>query len=101
MFCHYFCSHFGILHKVVATRAGPGPGPSEQVDPRLLEKTDLLLNLTVMVKSLFLTKCRMLISNISRVFSNSSQIWQFLLQSQFLSPQPYESRNFEIGKVFF
>ena len=49
-------------------RTGPGPGPSEKANPGSLEEVDPIPNFTVVVKDLFLTNLRELISNMTIVY---------------------------------
>ena len=59
-------------HKWHALYSGPGPRPSEKADLRPLEKADPIPKLIVWVKDSCLTNSRVLISNMTIVFKNSS-----------------------------
>ena len=76
------CANFRICYSILEvllgrhtlqSEPGPGPGRLEKADPRPLEKADLIQKFTVSIKNLFLTNLMMLISNMTILFSNSSQ----------------------------
>ena len=63
-------SHVRLAYFTKPTR--PGPGTSEKAYPGPLEKADSIPKFTVLVKDSYLTISRLLISNMTILFSNSN-----------------------------
>ena len=51
---------------------GSGSGPSEKMDPRPVENTNLMPKFTILLNISFMINSRVLISNLRIAFSNSS-----------------------------
>ena len=57
-----------ILRHTLQSGLGPGPVPSEKVDPGPLEKMDLMPKFTTFVKETVLLNTRVLMSNMTIAF---------------------------------
>ena len=68
----YPCPFVYFLGHTLQSGPGPAPGSLEKADPGPLEKADPIPKFTVRFKDSFQTNLRVLVSNMTIVFQNSS-----------------------------